>query len=212
MSTSNHQSLSYEMIPPQRLARKPLPPSSLVSRNESSSTVTTNTQFQDEPISNFSPSASLLNKILTRNEEISSPELEKPVFSRHPATRPETHWLRGPLWMVFPLLLGLVLALGHHFYYISLNGNRAGSDRQQQWMAAFGQIFAFSTITSLRLAVVYAYGQYLWTVMRGTHFFKIGTVDKLFSLTSDLRGFFSWEIARKATLLWMLAAVTWFVL
>jgi hypothetical protein len=205
MSFSSDQYISYEMNPPHRLARKPLPPGYLFSRNGSttSDTITPNSQPQDDPAPNFSPSASLLSKSFNRDEK-SSPTEFKPIIR-------EVQWHHEPLWMIFLLLLGLVLALSHHFFYLSLNGKRAGSDRQQQWASAGGQIFAFSTITALRVAIVCAYGQYSWTVLRGSHYFKTGSVDKLLSLTSDLRGFFSWEVLRRATILWMLAAIAWFV-
>jgi hypothetical protein len=117
-------------------------------------------------------------------------------------------WHRQPMYMLLFALTGVLLALGHHFFYKSLNGTLSGSDRQQQWAHTFGNAFAILVVTTLAAANKAAYHQYFWTIVRGKCF-TLGALDKLFSLTSDPLGFFSWELFKSAPVAVALALVCW---
>jgi hypothetical protein len=61
-------------------------------------------------------------------------------------------WIQ-PTWMVLFVLFGILLALGHHLYYDSLNGITAGSASRQQWPIRFGTAFAYLVTSCLNAAV-----------------------------------------------------------
>ena len=50
------------------------------------------------------------------------------------------YW-RSPITMVAFLFLGIFASIAHHFYYTSLDGNRVGNDREQQWALRSGLSF-----------------------------------------------------------------------
>jgi hypothetical protein len=50
------------------------------------------------------------------------------------------YW-RSPIAMVAFFLLGLFASIAHHVYYSSLDGNRVGNDREQQWALRSGTSF-----------------------------------------------------------------------
>jgi len=64
-------------------------------------------------------------------------------------------------------LAGLASALRLHFYYASLRGIEAGSDKRQQWTHNFGNVFAIPMVAVLHRANKYAYQQALWMIVRG---------------------------------------------
>lgn len=101
-----------------------------------------------------------------------------------------------------------LLALGHYLFYRSLKGTVAGSNRHQQWAHTFGNVFAVLVVTTLAAADKVAYQQYFWTTVQGRSF-TLGTVDKLFSLTSDPLGFLSLELFKGAPVAAALALICW---
>jgi len=73
------------------------------------------------------PSQADSSSLLRKYEHKSSiPYVENKVVEKH------IHW-RYPTVMVLTLLFGLLLAIGHHFYYRWLDGQAVGSDADQQW-------------------------------------------------------------------------------
>lgn len=83
---------------------------------------------------------------------------------------------------------GLCLAIGHHVYYSKLDHTPAGNEGRQQWAHTFGNIFAVSVATLFAVANRLAYKQCFWTIVRRKSF-TLKALDSLFSLTSDLLGF-----------------------
>jgi hypothetical protein len=42
-------------------------------------------------------------------------------------------YLKTPFWMVTLFFVGLFAAVGHHVFYMSLDGDQVGSQNQQEW-------------------------------------------------------------------------------
>ncbi|TVY73141.1 hypothetical protein LSUE1_G007466 [Lachnellula suecica] len=114
-------------------------------------------------------------------------------------------WKTPALMIVF-LLSGVAFALGHHFYYMSLHGTPAGTKSRQQWATAFGTAFAFLVVALLKTAAGNAYQQYIWTVVKRKPL-ELGTLDRLFALTSDPTGIFHLSLIRNAQLAILGAAI-----
>ncbi|CZR61875.1 uncharacterized protein PAC_11772 [Phialocephala subalpina] len=100
------------------------------------------------------------------------------------------------------------LALGHHFYYKSLDGTIAGSARRQQWAITFGTTFAFLVVHLLAAATVIAHSQYIWSMVRRRGY-TLETLDNLFTMTSDPRAFFNPEILKHGQIAVLLALISW---
>jgi hypothetical protein len=73
---------------------------------------------------------------------------------------------RKPMFIWTLLFGGLILALGHHFYYLSLNGTRAGDAAKQAWPIRFGTAFAFLVTSCLQACTATAIGQHVWSIVR----------------------------------------------
>ena len=116
-------------------------------------------------------------------------------------------WMTPSLILLWALL-GFSWAIGHHFYYLSLDGTRAGSSSRQNWTVRFGTALAFLVVASLRAACGVAYRQYIWTLFKRKAF-SLDALDKLFSVTSDPTAFASWEFVNHAKIAFLMAIVCW---
>jgi hypothetical protein len=112
--------------------------------------------------------------------------------------------------MVVFAICGAVLAVGHHVYYRSLDGKIASTAKTQQWPIRFGTAFAFLTVLLLKRPVVTACTQYTWVILRHRSV-AIKGIDKLFSITSDPTSLWSFELAKKAKVVLVLATLSWYV-
>lgn len=70
------------------------------------------------------------------------------------------HWYL-PSSMALQYALGIVFALGHHFYYVSLNTTAVA---RSQWPLRFGTAMAFITQRCFVGAALVAYKQYAWVI------------------------------------------------
>lgn len=120
------------------------------------------------------------------------------------------HW-RAPALMIGLFVVGIVLAVGHHFYYQSLDGTTVSSDTRQEWALRAGTAFAFLTHSSLVASAGTAYAQRLWVTVKRKQF-RIGALDNVFSLQSNPFSFLSWEVLSRAKLLCLLGLCIWYVL
>lgn len=123
--------------------------------------------------------------------------------------------MRAPLPIQLTLMVayaftGAVLALSHHFYYISLHGKQNGSATRQEWATTFGTAFSFLVVALFRSAVAEAYNQYIWTIVKRRSF-GLGSLDRLFAMTSNLLGFLSWELLANAKVALIIALAVWYV-
>lgn len=113
-----------------------------------------------------------------------------------------------PVLMALYTLGGLALAVGHHFYFASLHGTLAGSAGKQQWATGIGTAVSFLVVALLRSASTAAYSQYVWVLVRRNSY-RLGTLDKLFALTTDPSGFFGREMFKCAKIAMLVALVCW---
>lgn len=120
------------------------------------------------------------------------------------------HWHKHPLLILLIFSTGLGAALGHHYYYSYLEGRRPVNDLQKGTVVLVGNILSFLTIFLWRMSCTMSYKQYIWTTVKKKSL-KLSTLDKIFALTSDPRGFFSWEVMTKTKVLFVMALIAWLV-
>ena len=109
--------------------------------------------------------------------------------------------------MYLLLLVGVLMAVGHHIFYSRLRGKPA---EDQLKMMRFGTLMAYVAKSSLVSAVIFAYRQQIWATVRRKNL-KLRTIDNLFAAADDLRAMASWELMKKARVALSLALVVWFV-
>jgi hypothetical protein len=117
-------------------------------------------------------------------------------------------WGIQPALIITYALCGLASAIGHHVYYHFMDSTIVSSTETQQWELRFGTAYSVFTITMLRAAVVAAYNQYIWKVVRDKSF-SVADLDNIFSLTSDFTGFFSLALLKYGRLVILLASLCW---
>jgi len=105
---------------------------------------------------------------------------------------------------------GILLAVGHHLYYPSLDDKLVSSTKQQQWAIRFGTAFALLVQGFLAAAVAVASNQHIWTVIR-RGYLTVGSIDKAFEILSDPTALLSLELAREAKLAILVAVIFWYV-
>jgi hypothetical protein len=132
------------------------------------------------------------------------------------------HWL-VPTTMVGSCLAGLLLALGHHLFYSSLNSQVVPTASYhlighslsiQQVNTSIGTAFAFLVRTFLALAISAAYVQVFWRSLRNTGGKRPSTLNELdwaHAGLSNIFGLFNFRFGSKYPLLVCLAAVFWYV-
>jgi hypothetical protein len=135
----------------------------------------------------------------------------------------DIHWF-GPVSMLGSLWAGLTFALGHHFFYNSLDGQEvpSGSYRvseydsgisKQQSHFTLGTAFAFATKTCLVIAVSTAYIQLFWKSLAGQLSHKpytLRSIDKAYSALSNATLLANLPGWRRFPLLFTLALTTWY--
>ncbi|ROV96276.1 hypothetical protein VMCG_07704 [Cytospora schulzeri] len=119
------------------------------------------------------------------------------------------HWM-APSLILACLLAGVAFALGHHFHYNSLDGTMVSSQPRQEWALRFGSAFAVLTQSCLVASVGAAYAQRFWVTVKGRDM-ALETLDRVFSLKTNLLSFFSWEVLRGAKLLCLLGLCAWLI-
>lgn len=121
--------------------------------------------------------------------------------------------------MIGFLVVGLLLAAGHHIFYAQLEGTTAptGSYRiagsnvpKQRFNTAVGTAFAFLIKAVLAVAVWIAYAQLFWRSVRtSTKGERLSTLDTLFSVPQDLLSLETVGVWLRHPLLLLLAAIAW---
>lgn len=90
--------------------------------------------------------------------------------------------------MIGLLLLGVLIGIGHHLCYNFLNGKPVGR-YSQGWILRIATGAAFIVKVAFEISVGIAISQFQWYAFRRRSF-KIGSLDKVFTLQSDLLSFF----------------------
>jgi hypothetical protein len=140
----------------------------------------------------------------------SSPNATKTTNPLSPIKSKSSSWRidwRTPTQMVGLLVIGTLLAVGHHLYYNSLAGHPVGKT-SQQWANRYGTGFTFLVKTSLVSAVTTAYAQHIWVTVRRKSM-SLGALDAMFGATSDPFSFLSLEMVSGAKLGTYLALLSW---
>ncbi|PMD36323.1 hypothetical protein L207DRAFT_587331 [Hyaloscypha variabilis F] len=106
------------------------------------------------------------------------------------------------------ILLGTLVAVTHHFFYQSLNGQIVHSDNQQQWFLRIGTGLAFLAKTFLTASAALGYTQLLWLTLRSSPISLHG-VDSLFGAVTNAWHFTDWELWRRGPALAIVALIVW---
>ncbi|KAK1256362.1 hypothetical protein MKX07_008621 [Trichoderma sp. CBMAI-0711] len=119
----------------------------------------------------------------------------------------KAHWA-VPCLMVSGLVCGVAFAIGHHFFYASLDSRIVQSNAEQEWNIRIGTGMAFLVKTCLTAAAGFAYTQLLWTTLRSRHATLAG-VDAMFGVTTSAWDFLDLELWRRGFGLVLLAGILW---
>lgn len=114
------------------------------------------------------------------------------------------HWWT-PFVMAFLFVAGIMGALGHHFYYDHLDGQKADN---QLMKVRYGTALAFFTKTMLVGAVVLSFRQRIWVSFRQKAM-TIHAIDGLFAIIEDPTAFRKWEMWKNAKIATIMALATW---
>ncbi|KAL7941455.1 hypothetical protein V8C42DRAFT_335183 [Trichoderma barbatum] len=119
----------------------------------------------------------------------------------------KAHWL-VPSLMISCLVCGIAFALGHHFFYASLDSRIVQSNIEQEWNIRIGTGLAFLTKACLTAAAGFAYTQLLWATLRSGGATLEG-VDAMFSVTTNAWEFLTLELWRRGFGLVLVAGILW---
>ncbi|KAI9765905.1 MAG: hypothetical protein M1840_007046 [Geoglossum simile] len=151
--------------------------------------------------------ASISSVVSSRTRLRSDPMTENLVRLRSRTTAIwKIHWYM-PTAMVFLLLLGVLGAVSHHLFYLSLHGKPA---TDQLLKVRFGTAFAFFTRSMLVGSSVVAYRQRIWHTLREKAM-TLNGIDSLFSVIEDPTMFGNWEMVRNAKLATLMAFTCWVI-
>ncbi|TEY86578.1 hypothetical protein BOTCAL_0006g00580 [Botryotinia calthae] len=175
--------------------------------------ITFNPELLSTPVggdkNTFVPSSSsaLSDESLTGGDDISYAQRKSTQIIRPPSATWGIHW-KKPSFIGLMFLVGFILSLAHHLYYMSLSGERTGDGKKQAWPTRIGTGFAFLITSCLKATTTAALGQYIWTVVKRQPL-SIKNLDCLFALSTDPIALFSIELLKGAKLAILLGAITW---
>jgi hypothetical protein len=160
-------------------------------------------------------------RILGVHDQDSTKLLQQQSTTSECQARPDqakwgVNW-RAPFKMLGLLVSGVGLALGHYFYFKSLDGTIVNPPKgrydldDQEWHSRFGTALAFLVKTCFAAAVAIAYRQSAWLNMR-SNAHPISGLDSLFSGTTDILAYLSLDFMLHAKAAALIAGVTWYVL
>jgi hypothetical protein len=107
--------------------------------------------------------------------------------------------------MCLLVAIGTMFAIGHHLFYLNLNGKEA---IDQSRMLRYGTIIAFCAKASLGTAVAMAFHQRAWQVVRHKTA-RLETVDSIFTANTDMSSLLTWGSIKKAKIGTLLAVYCW---
>ena len=130
------------------------------------------------------------------------------------------HWL-APTTIILALLIGVLLALGHHIFYARLDrksvptGSYTFAEKhlpRQQFNTFVGVALAYLVKTFLSLALSTIYIQFFWRSIKDTKQRPtITELDWAYSGIENILNLFNLKIAWKYPLLASIALIFWYV-
>lgn len=110
---------------------------------------------------------------------------------------------------------GVLLALGHHLFYHSLQGKPVESNvtlfhrfSKQETDTILGTLFAFLVKAFLALAVSTAYTQLVWKTVKKREM-TLASLDTMFSILGNVLAFLKVSVWWKYPFLLLLALTVW---
>ncbi|KAL2690107.1 hypothetical protein Neosp_004175 [[Neocosmospora] mangrovei] len=107
--------------------------------------------------------------------------------------------------MYFFLVVGICFAIGHHFFYSSLDGEIVDD---QLRMLRWGTALAFACKASLTAAVLSAFDQQVWATVR-SRFLTVVALDSMFAATENPLDMLNLELLTKAKMAVAMALFGW---
>lgn len=118
----------------------------------------------------------------------------------------------GGVWQWHPsfsmylcFVFGILFAVGHHIYYLLLDGKPA---LDQTWMLRYGSFLAYAAKAGLSAAVISAYKQRMWVTVRN-RFLSVSTLDAMFAAGEDMMAMANVGFLRDAKGAYLLASFAW---
>ncbi|KAL2060789.1 hypothetical protein VTL71DRAFT_8841 [Oculimacula yallundae] len=121
------------------------------------------------------------------------------------------YYWKAPVLMVVPLIVGLLLAVGQHLFYKSLDGDIVGSKSQQSWNNRYGVAMTFLIRAFLGTAIGTAGVQNIWYLL-GSKATKLETMDAVAAIMSSFTDFLNPRVWIHGPVLSLLAVGVWIVL
>ncbi|WAO92087.1 Hypothetical protein NCS54_00958100 [Fusarium falciforme] len=114
-------------------------------------------------------------------------------------------FLLRPWKMFLLLLIGTIFSIGHHLFYLHLDGKEGDA---QSLMFRYGTIIAFCAKASFGTAVTMAFQQRAWLVVR-RRTARLHTVDSIFTANTEFTSLADWRAIKRAKISTCLALYCW---
>lgn len=118
------------------------------------------------------------------------------------------HWA-VPATLIGASIAGTAFAIGHHFYYSSLNGTKVHSTSEQRWALRIGTALAFLVKTFFTTSTAIAFVQQSYLTLSQSSA-TIGEVDNIFGILRDFGSFYDVALWFRHPLLLFPAIITWY--
>ncbi|KAL4790489.1 hypothetical protein BDV19DRAFT_394059 [Aspergillus venezuelensis] len=105
-------------------------------------------------------------------------------------------------------IIAVGLAIGHHFYYYSLDGTLVPGQTQQAWSLRVGTGLAFLTKTFLTTAVGIALVQNLWWILRSKPV-RLSALDSMWDIRGNIFNFFDPHVWLRGPNVAILGLISW---
>ncbi|KAG9230672.1 hypothetical protein BJ875DRAFT_384657 [Amylocarpus encephaloides] len=110
------------------------------------------------------------------------------------------------MWSIYIFFfLGVVAAISHHAFYMSLDGTEA---KQQLVMLRYGGVLSYVSKASFMASIVLSFRQQIWATFR-RNLLSIDAIDSLFAVMEDPTAMLNLEVFKNAKVAMFLAIAVW---